>query len=127
MALRPCSKCGVPCDEGNCAKHPKAARWRTRRPRVTQAVYASPEYRSGRRLVLRAAPGGRCVYCLNREATTADHIIPLAHGGAWGIPNLAPACPPCNTSKGPRTIAEWIRSGTASLFAHEWLGRGSNA
>lgn len=123
MALRPCSRCGVPCPEGNCATHPKAARWQGRPPRRTDSVYRSAEYREGRRTVLGTYI--LCEYCRVRTSTTADHIVPLNQGGAWGIPNLAACCAPCNTSKGPRTIAEWIRSGLAPKPATWAIGRGA--
>ena len=71
--------------------------------------------------------GGRCWYCLLNWATTADHLIPLHQGGARGAENLIACCSPCNTSKGPRTLAEWIRSGLAPRGASAWLGRGARA
>jgi len=130
MAKRPCAKCGVICDEGNCAQHPKADRWRGRPFRASTNVYRSPEYRTGRRFILaeaRMSYSGLCRYCAAAPATTADHIIPLAQGGARGVENLAACCALCNTSKGPRTIAEWIRSGLAPAGASAWLGRGAYA
>lgn len=122
MALRPCAVCGVPCPEGDCPRHPKARRWRNRPPRASKLVYASAQYRQARREALRGAP--RCIYCRLALATTGDHVIPIAKGGAWGAGNVAASCSPCNSSKGDRTIAEWIRSGTASEYAHQMLGRG---
>lgn len=51
---------------------------------------------------------GECVYCGGR-AEEVDHVIPLARGG-WEHPsNLAPACQPCNGSKGDRLLIEWDR------------------
>jgi 5-methylcytosine-specific restriction endonuclease McrA len=37
-----------------------------------------------------------------------DHIIPLARGGSDGPDNLQLLCPPCNISKGARTMLEWL-------------------
>lgn len=125
MAMRPCATCGVPCDEGNCPTHPKARRWRNRPVRVTTEVYRSPEYRRARRVALISTRW--CAYCKLVPPTTGDHIIPLARGGAWGWPNIVAACAPCNTSKGDRTVDEWIRSGLAPRYAHELLGRGGYA
>ena len=39
-------------------------------------------------------------------ATTADHIIPRARGGADTLANLQPACLPCNQHKGAQLPAE---------------------
>ncbi len=50
--------------------------------------------------------GGLCAYC-DRPATQIDHVIPLARGGTNYIDNLAPACQPCNASKGDRMPLEW--------------------
>lgn len=50
---------------------------------------------------------GRCVYC-GAPATCADHIFPESRGGSSDPSNLAPACKPCNSSKGARTPAEWL-------------------
>jgi 5-methylcytosine-specific restriction endonuclease McrA len=130
MAKRPCSKCGKIWPEGECPKHPKAARWRNRPYRSSTDVYRSPEYRQGRTFVLAEAElrhAGKCRYCVVRAATTADHIVPLHQGGARGVENLAACCSTCNTSKGPRTIAEWIHSGLAPSGAAEFLGRGARA
>jgi len=54
--------------------------------------------------------GERCEYCGTSEWVTgmsleADHIQPLAKGGAASKENLCRACSPCNTSKGDRTEA----------------------
>lgn len=128
MAKRPCAKCGRIFEEGNCPDHPKAARWRNRPYRASTDVYRSVEYRQGRHFVLAEVKlnhGGRCRYCGLNWATTADHIVPLHKGGARGVENLAACCPQCNASKGPRTIAEWIRSGLAPSGAAGWLGRGA--
>lgn len=38
---------------------------------------------------------------------TVDHIKPLARGGKHEIENLAPACLPCNCSKGTKLLSEW--------------------
>lgn len=52
------------------------------------------------------AEGRRCAYCPDL-ASTVDHILPLHLGGTNYIENLAPACRPCNTSKGRLTLTEW--------------------
>lgn len=48
-----------------------------------------------------------CSYC-GDPAGTIDHIVPIADGGTseWG--NLAAACQPCNTSKGKKSLLEFM-------------------
>ena len=41
-----------------------------------------------------------------RPATTADHLVPLSHGGTQTLDNYAAMCLPCNSAKRNR------RSGT---------------
>jgi 5-methylcytosine-specific restriction endonuclease McrA len=57
-------------------------------------------------LALLAFFHGGCAYCAS-TATTRDHVVPLARGGADSIENILPACKPCNSSKGDRLLAEW--------------------
>ncbi len=54
--------------------------------------------------------GGRCAYCgvgLDGTGFAVDHIHPQALGGRHEIDNLLPACPPCNTSKGMKTLEQF--------------------
>ena len=46
----------------------------------------------------------KCVYC-GETATCWDHLIPAATGGTHQVRNLAPACKPCNTRKGHKTLS----------------------
>lgn len=48
-----------------------------------------------------------CIYCGSSKEIQADHVIPVSRGGAQSVGNLVPACKPCNTSKGAKTITEW--------------------
>lgn len=52
----------------------------------------------------------QCSYCLVRQATTIDHVVPLVRGGNHFEGNLAPCCKRCNSSKSGYTVIEW-RSG----------------
>lgn len=83
-------------------------------------VYASTAYRKARVVVL-AAAGYRCAYCADATATTADHVIPHSKGGLSDESNLLAACRPCNTSKGNRTLREWVAAGRAPLVALKLL------
>lgn len=52
----------------------------------------------------------RCAYCgikLYWNDVTVDHIIPVKLGGVNSIDNLAPACGPCNYSKGCKLLEDW--------------------
>lgn len=44
-----------------------------------------------------------CVYC-GAPAEHTDHIHPLARGGRHCVANIAPACAPCNLSKGAKIL-----------------------
>lgn len=51
-----------------------------------------------------------CRYCLNRKATTVDHIFPASRGGRTNRTNLVGCCGRCNTNKKNRTPEEmgWV-------------------
>ncbi|MGD9608964.1 MAG: HNH endonuclease [Desulfovibrionaceae bacterium] len=78
-----------------------------------------PRYRTSRWQRLRAAVLRRdplCAYCAARgraeAATTVDHIVPVARGGAfWSQDNLAPACAACNYSKADQPVEEFMGQG----------------
>lgn len=57
---------------------------------------SNPEYLSERARILAGDP--LCHWCRREPATTADHIIPVAHGGGHRA-NLVPACESCNKSR----------------------------
>lgn len=46
-----------------------------------------------------------CVYC-GAPAEHIDHIHPLDAGGWHCLDNLAPACAPCNLSKGAKVLED---------------------
>ena len=51
----------------------------------------------------------RCHWC-GGVATTIDHVVPRALGGAMYDPaNLVPACVPCNARRGAETRDELAR------------------
>lgn len=58
----------------------------------------SEQYKRNRLIVLQR-DNYTCVYC-GREATEADHVMPVIAGGSDEVSNLVAACKPCNASKG---------------------------
>lgn len=62
-------------------------------------------YRTNRAIVLEGGP--ICFYCRAAPATTADHYMPVQHGGTDDLDNLRPACWPCNHSKRDKMPWEW--------------------
>lgn len=60
-----------------------------------------------------------CVWCLRPISTalpvghpqkaTADHWVPLSLGGSDELENLVPACGECNSQRGNRTPAAFLR------------------
>ena len=67
--------------------------------------------------------GGRCEYCglsqAGQEAQFhADHIHPLADGGASALENLALACVSCSLRKGARRSATDSATGRRAAIFH---------
>jgi hypothetical protein len=55
------------------------------------------------RLQVLARDGHVCYYC-GQDATTVDHVIPIAKGGdPINMDNMVAACRRCNSSKGSRS------------------------
>ncbi|MFB7176861.1 HNH endonuclease signature motif containing protein [Streptomyces sp. NPDC056257] len=61
------------------------------------------------------------MYCYN-QATSMDHVIPFARGGADDLSNLVPICDRCNRLKGDRTPVEWA---TRVFMNDRWSGDGT--
>lgn len=109
--LRPCGVCSQPVPDGDCPRHPKRGGYRPRRPSVVNGTYSSRVWAMLRRAALLAS-GGRCDYC-GGPANTGDHVVPHSKGGVSSPENTLAACARCNTSKGNRTLQEWVHSGLA--------------
>jgi hypothetical protein len=53
---------------------------------------------------------GCCAYCgadVSSAGFVVDHVYPRALGGGNDLGNLLPACSPCNTSKGKKTLDQF--------------------
>jgi hypothetical protein len=57
-----------------------------------------------------ARDGYTCVYCGSTEDLHADHRISVTRGGSNALDNVVTACAPCNLSKGPKTLGDWMKS-----------------
>jgi 5-methylcytosine-specific restriction endonuclease McrA len=80
---------------------------------ITQRVHArkrgvAPVPRIGQEYLLEQFEH-RCAYCA-APATTWDHVVPVSNGGQTRPGNIVPACRSCNSSKGARNVAEWLRA-----------------
>lgn len=53
--------------------------------------------------------GDLCHLCMERGATSADHLLPRSLGGDDSLENLRPAHKLCNSRRGARSIA-WFRA-----------------
>lgn len=51
--------------------------------------------------------GNKCIICGNKDITI-DHIIPVSKGGTNDIDNLQPLCKSCNSSKGNKTMEDFL-------------------
>ena len=54
----------------------------------------------------------RCVYCgqvFEADGLTVDHVQPRVRGGDGSLGNVVTACGACNTRKGHRRLAEFLR------------------
>lgn len=69
-----------------------AMKWRSRPPKWTRNRLLQRDHH-------------RCGYC-GKKATTIDHIIPVAHGGATTWLNTVAACWGCNNRKGSASPLE---------------------
>ncbi|MFF1332521.1 RNA-guided endonuclease IscB [Streptomyces sp. NPDC058298] len=60
--------------------------------------------------------GRACAYCgAGGVPLQVEHIQPRVHGGSNRITNLTLACPPCNSEKGARPVAEFLSRRPAVL------------
>lgn len=97
-------------------EHYAATDGRGRRGRATarrRAVqYVGPETREW----FFETTDGLCGYRCGREATSLDHVIPVAAGGITGPGLMVPACTSCNSSKRDGDPWPWIERLTPDAF-----------
>lgn len=116
--LRPCGVCRQPCPGGDCPRHPKRGGYRPDRRSIRTKTYQRNW--AGMRNAALVLADGKCQYC-GKPARTGDHVLPASRGGPNLISNIVAACARCNTSKGDRTLREWIESGCAPAGAAKLL------
>lgn len=63
-----------------------------------------------------------CGIWFSFSQATLDHIFPRCRGGANHPDNYQNMCGPCNSSKGGRTMEEWVKSGNVRC-KNFWKGR----
>lgn len=84
------------------ARHPERLLIKGRRYRARKR-HAPGQHTAAQWEALKAQYGYRCLCCgvCEPEITlTADHIVPLVHGGSDDVSNLQPLCLSCNSRKG---------------------------
>lgn len=82
------------CDEGDLFKYPTQGR-----RRFPTEVRKAAERREK----------GACAYCGTTDGPFhLDHVLPITRGGLDEPGNLTLACRSCNTSKGDKTLLEWV-------------------
>ena len=50
----------------------------------------------------------RCVHCDSHKNLCVDHKTPIAKGGDNSTSNLQTLCRSCNSSKGAKSMSEWL-------------------
>lgn len=88
--------------EANRAQRARERAWR---------VGAEGRYLASEVAALRRRQRNRCAACGANLRTTGDHVdhkVPLSRGGRSDARNICLLCPPCNLSKGTRTLAEFL-------------------
>ena len=64
---------------------------------------------------------GGCVVSFHKRNLTLDHIVPMADGGTGHIENLWLLCGACNSSKGTKSQAEFLKERVKRGESIEWL------
>lgn len=72
------------------------------------------------------AAGHACIYCGSQEQLSQDHLTPISKGGEHTAENVAPACMPCNQSKGAKTVMEFLAEQEEDTHAKANTGTSDN-
>jgi hypothetical protein len=70
----------------------------------------SKQFSLRKKMAVLSKTGGFCSYCgadLDESGFVIDHVNPKFLGGNNDLANLLPACSPCNTSKGKKTLEQF--------------------
>jgi len=90
-------------------KDPDRERERKRRRRFQKAQSAA-HYTQEQWKELQAKYGNICLRCGQCKTLVADHVVPLALGGADSIDNIQPLCADCNAWKNVQIVDYRIRA-----------------
>ena len=95
---------------------------RTDQPQRTDLEKLSPP--SAHKDVLYGKQSGQCGGCMvmfHKRNLTLDHIVPSAYGGTDHIENLWLLCGACNSSKGTKSQAEFLKERVKRGESIEWF------
>ena len=82
----------------------------------SQRAKNSTQWKKTRKRII-ARDQGICAYCGAENATTVDHVIPVARGGDDNENNLVCACVRCNTSKGKKMPADFFEPVSTTILS----------
>ena len=95
---------------------------RTDQPQRTDLGKLSPP--SAHKDVLYGKQSGQCGGCMvmfHKRNLTLDHIVPRAYGGTDHVDNLWLLCGACNSSKGTKSQAEFLKERVKRGESIEWF------
>jgi 5-methylcytosine-specific restriction endonuclease McrA len=88
----------------NQSRRSRAARKRKRRMGLVEHDLSDAQWAA-----LQDAWGG-CAYCgATDRPLQRDCVLAVSRGGRYTLDNIAPACGPCNASKGNEEVTGWLR------------------
>ena len=84
---------------------------------ASQRAGNSSQWKKIRKRII-ARDQGICAYCGVENATTVDHVVPVARGGDDNENNLVCACVSCNTSKGKKMPSGFFEPVSTTMLYH---------
>jgi len=89
--------------------HPGAAKAKKARRRALESASTGPHHTAADIAALLIDQHDLCAYCglILDGNYHVDHVVPLSQGGSNDAVNLAITCPPCNLSKGSKSLLIW--------------------